>query len=258
MKIATWNVNSLRVRLSQVLEWLAKERPDILALQETKLQDPDFPFGAFKEAGYYALCTGEKTYNGVALLSREPGKDAVTALPGMDDPQRRLLGACYGSLSVLNVYVPNGSEVGSEKYQYKLNWLACLTAYAERLLQEKGDLVLLGDFNIAPEDRDVYDPKAWEGQVLVSEPERAVFGKLLGMGLRDAFRLFEQLPGSYSWWDYRAGAFRRNQGLRIDHILVSPSLAQRCKGCWIDKDPRKHTQPSDHAPAVLELHEVKG
>ena len=257
VKVATWNVNSLRVRLPQVLEWLAKEQPDVLALQETKLQDPNFPIDSFREGGYHAVFSGEKSYNGVALLSREPGTDIVTDLPGMNDPQRRLIGGRYGFLTLLNVYVPNGAEVGSDKYQYKLNWLACLAAYVERLLKEGRGLLLLGDFNIAPEDRDVYDPKAWEGQVLVSEPERAAFRSLLGIGVKDSFRLFEQPPGSYSWWDYRAGAFRRNQGLRIDHILVAASLAARCKGCWIDKGPRGHKQPSDHTPVVLELTEVK-
>jgi exodeoxyribonuclease-3 len=257
VKLATWNVNSLRVRLPQVLDWLIKEQPDVLALQETKLQDPDFPVGSFQERGYQVVFAGQKTYNGVALVSREPGADIVTELPGMNDAQRRLIGGRYDFLTLLNVYVPNGAEVGSEKYQYKLNWLACLSAYVERLLKEGRAVAVLGDLNIAPEDSDVYDPKAWEGQVLVSEPERAAFRSLLGMGLKDSFRLFEQPPGSYSWWDYRAGAFRRNQGLRIDHILVDASLSTRCRSCWIDKGPRGHKQPSDHAPVVLELEKIK-
>lgn len=257
-KVATWNVNSLRVRLPQVLDWLVQEQPDLLALQETKVADPEFPVDSFKEAGYRSYCSGQKTYNGVATLSKQAGEVILTELPGFEDPQRRVLGVRYGALTVVNVYVPNGSEVGSEKYDYKLRWLKYLKAYVEQLLHETVQVLLLGDFNIAPEDRDVHDPNAWEGKVLVSAPERASFQALLAAGLKDAFRLFAQEAGSFSWWDYRGGCFRRNQGLRIDLILTSLPLAARCAACWIDKGPRHKIQPSDHTPVVAGFDLVLG
>ncbi|HXH04669.1 MAG TPA: exodeoxyribonuclease III [Candidatus Competibacteraceae bacterium] len=253
LKIATWNVNSLKVRLPQVLDWLAGQQPDILGLQETKLTDAEFPADAIRAAGYQVVYAGQKTYNGVALLSRTPAAEVITDLPGLDDPQRRLLGATLDGLRVLNLYVPNGQAVGSDKYAYKLDWLDRLVAYVEAQLREHPRLVLLGDFNIAPEDRDVHDPAAWAGQVLCSEPERAAFRRLLELGLKDGFRLFEQEPNTFSWWDYRSAAFRRNLGLRIDHILLSPELAERCRACVIDKEPRKLERPSDHAPVLAEL-----
>lgn len=253
LKIATWNVNSLRVRLPQVLDWAQKQQPDILVLQETKLPDEAFPATELAEAGYQAVFSGQKTYNGVAIISRRPAADLVTDLPRQQDSQRRVLGATIGELRVLNLYVPNGQSVGSDKYLYKLNWLDSLAAYVQEQLAAWPRLVVLGDFNIAPEDRDVHDPAAWAGQVLCSEPERAAFRRLLGLGLKDAFRLFEQAEGSFSWWDYRAAAFRRNLGLRIDHILVSAALAEVCQSCRIDKDPRRLERPSDHAPVVAEF-----
>lgn len=256
IKIATWNVNSLKVRLPQVLDWLAQNQSDVLALQETKLTDADFPTLDIAEAGYQCAFAGQKTYNGVAILSRLPVSNVVTDLPGMDDPQRRVLGATVGNLRVLNLYIPNGQAVGSDKYAYKLAWLERLIAWVETELARHPKLVILGDFNIAPEDRDVHDPVAWTGQVLCSEPERAAFARLVNLGLRDAFRLFLQEEQSFSWWDYRAAAFRRNLGLRIDHLLVSPALAMDCVACRVDKKPRQLERPSDHAPVVAEFTSV--
>ncbi len=248
--IATWNVNSLNVRLPQVLDWLKAESPDILALQETKLTDDKFPRADIEAAGYRVLCSGQKTYNGVALLTRRPATDPVTDIPGLNDPQRRVLAATIGGLRVVDLYVPNGESVESDKYRYKLDWLAKLTAWLRSELKAHPQLVVLGDFNIAPEPRDVHDPKAWEGSVLCSEPERAAFQQLLQLGLQDSFRLFEQPEKSFSWWDYRMQAFRRKHGLRIDHILVSAALAARCTACRIDIAPRTNERPSDHAPVI--------
>jgi len=253
MKIATWNVNSLRVRLSQVLDWLSSAQPDILALQETKMTDDDFPGADIEAAGYRVVYAGQKTYNGVAILSRTEAQDTLTDLPDMQDPQRRVLAASYGEVRVLNLYVPNGSEVGSDKYSYKLDWLDRLAHYTRQQLDVHRHVVLLGDLNIAPEDRDVHDPAEWQGMVLCSEPERAAFRGLLALGLCDTFRHLEQGDGFFSWWDYRAAAFRRNRGLRIDHILASRELCERCTSCHVDKGPRRLERPSDHAPVVAEF-----
>ncbi|WP_208321257.1 exodeoxyribonuclease III [Thiohalophilus thiocyanatoxydans] len=252
MTVASWNVNSLRVRLPQVLDWLATNRPDLLALQETKLQDAHFPVAELNAAGYNVVANGQKTYNGVALLSRQPlqAEEVARELPDFDDPQRRVLAATCGDLRVINLYVPNGAEVGSDKFRYKLDWLDALTAYLQQQRERYPNLVVVGDFNIAPEDRDVHDPQAWQGSVLVSEPEREKFRQLLALGFKDSFRLCDQSEGAYSWWDYRAAAFRRNLGLRIDHILVSDNLADRVMGSTIDTAPRKLERPSDHAPVV--------
>ena len=253
MKIATWNVNSLRVRLPQVLQWLAAVQPDVLAIQETKTVDEQFPLAALQDAGYTAVFAGQKTYNGVAILSRLPACEIVTDLPGLDDPQRRVLGATIGNIRVLNLYVPNGQAVGSDKYAYKLAWLDRLAVFLETELARYPRFVMLGDFNIAPDDRDVHDPAAWAGQVLCSEPERTAFRRLLDLGLQDTFRQFSQEDRTFSWWDYRAAAFRRNLGLRIDHILASPALAAACTACRVDKAPRSWDRPSDHAPVVAEF-----
>lgn len=253
MKIATWNVNSLRVRLPQVLDWLAQEQPDILGLQETKILDAEFPVAEIQAAGYQAVYSGQKAYNGVALLSRLPAHDVVRDLPNLNDVQRRVIAATIGDVRVLNLYVPNGESVGSEKYAYKLDWLEKLIQYVEGELAVYPRVVLIGDFNIAPEDRDVHDPKAWEGRVLFSEPEKAAFRRLLAAGLCDTFRLFEQEEKSFSWWDYRMMAFRRNMGLRIDHILASRELCAACRSCRIDKNPRRLERPSDHAPVIAEF-----
>ena len=253
MKIATWNVNSLKVRLPQVLDWVAAEAPDVLALQETKLTDENFPREEIEAAGYQVVYAGQKTYNGVAILSREPGTEVVTDIPGLDDPQRRILGASIAGVRVLNLYVVNGQEVGSDKYAYKLKWLARVRDYLAAQLREHPRLVVLGDFNIAPDDRDVHDPEAWRERILCSTPERQALGELFALGLSDCFRLFDQEEASFSWWDYRAAGFRRNLGLRIDLILASPVLRDACAACRIDKTPRRLERPSDHAPVLAEF-----
>ena len=253
MKIASWNVNSLKVRLPQVLDWLQSQRPDVLALQETKLTDDNFPVGEIEALGYHVAFSGQKTYNGVALISREPLEDVITDMPGLDDPQRRILGATIGGVRVLNLYVVNGQEVGSEKFAYKLDWLEKVTAYVRDDLTKHRDYVVLGDFNIAPDDRDVHDPQAWHERILCSTPEREALRTLLELGFKDSFRLFEQPTDTFSWWDYRAAGFRRNLGLRIDLVLASDALAARCSASTIDVEPRKLERPSDHAPAVAEF-----
>jgi len=253
MKLATWNVNSLKVRLSQVLDWAGRHRPDVLCLQETKLQNDRFPAMELRAAGYEPLANGQKTYNGVAILARAAARDAATAIPGFTDEQKRVLAATIGGVRVICAYVPNGESIASEKYQYKLGWLEAFRGWLGQELSRHPRLAVLGDFNVAPEDRDVHDPKAWEGQVLFSEPERAAFRKLTGIGLSDAFRLFPQPEQSFTWWDYRMNAFRRKMGLRIDHILLSEELAKRCTACTIDVEPRKAERPSDHAPVIAEL-----
>jgi exodeoxyribonuclease-3 len=250
MKIATWNVNSLRVRLDQLLDWLRANAPDIVALQETKITDEAFPTAPFEAAGYTALFSGQKTYNGVAILSRQPLREAALAIPGLEDPQRRVLAATSGAMRIINLYVPNGQTVGSEKYEYKLRWLKALQPWLREQIKHHPRLVVLGDFNIAPEDRDVHDPAAWSGSVLVSEPEREALRELLKLGLSDVFRRFEQPPASYSWWDYRAGSFRRNNGLRIDLVLATAALSERCTACDIDRGPRMLERASDHTPVL--------
>jgi exodeoxyribonuclease III len=253
LKIATWNVNSLNVRLPHVLEWLASEKPDVLCLQETKQEDSKFPFEALKEAGYNAIHSGQKTYNGVAILTPHTIEDPQFGIADYADEQKRVITATINGIRIICAYIPNGQSLDSDKYQYKLGWLNALNAFVANQLTLHPKLALLGDYNIAPEDRDVHDPKAWEGQVLVSEPEREAFRKLQALGLHDSFRLFEQADGSFSWWDYRMAGFRRDLGLRIDHILVSDALKASCQKAWIDKAPRKLERPSDHAPVVLEL-----
>ncbi len=247
---ATWNVNSLRVRMPQLLEWHAANPLDVLALQETKLPDADFPKTELEARGWRLAFAGQKTYNGVAILARAPLEDVVVDLPGITDPQRRLVAATVGAVRLINVYVPNGQSVGSEKYTYKLAWLAAFEAYLRAEMQRHPNVLVMGDFNIAPEDRDVHDPVAWEGSVLVSAAERGALGRLLALGLEDVFRRFEQPPAAYSWWDYRQGAYRRNNGLRIDLILATAPLAARCLHCRIDREPRTWERPSDHAPCT--------
>jgi exodeoxyribonuclease III len=257
LTLATWNVNSLKVRLPHLLDWLATHRVDIVCLQETKLVDENFPVAALAEAGYAAAFAGQKTYNGVALLTRREttpeASDVVAALPGLDDPQKRLIGATVGGIRVVCAYFPNGQSVGSEKYDYKLRWIAALNIWLKNELTRHPRLALAGDFNIAPEDRDVHDPQAWVGQVLFSEPEKQAFRDLIALGLVDSFRLFEQPERSYTWWDYRMQAFRRKMGLRIDHVLLSTALAPHCTACSIDVEPRRREQPSDHAPVTATL-----
>jgi exodeoxyribonuclease-3 len=250
LSIATWNVNSLRVRLPQLTEWLATANVDIVALQETKLPDADFPQAAIEALGYQVAYAGQRTYNGVAVLSRQPVVADAQSIPGFPDEQRRVLAVETAGLRVIDLYVPNGQAVGSDKYDYKLRWLAALRTWLADEAQKHPNLVVLGDFNIAPEDRDVHDPKAWEGSVHVSPAERASLGELLGLGFVDVFRRFEQPEKSYSWWDYRAAGFRRNAGLRIDLILAGAALAQRCTACIIDREPRRAERPSDHTPVI--------
>ncbi len=253
MKIASWNVNSLKVRLPQLLDWLATWQPDIVCLQETKLEDHAFPLAEISAAGYCAVFSGQKTYNGVALLSRQVPDDLVVGNPLYPDEQKRLLAATVGGLRAICVYVPNGQAVGSDKYDYKLAWLSALREWVGGQLAACPRLLIAGDFNIAPEDRDVHDPAAWSGQILCSDAERRAFGGLLDLGLRDSFRLFEQPARSFSWWDYRMLGFQKNLGLRIDHILLSEPLAAQCKAAGISRALRKLERPSDHAPVTAEL-----
>lgn len=253
MRIATWNVNSIRVRLPHVLDWLGKHQPDVLCLQETKVTDEDFPAADFEQAGYTAVFSGQKSYNGVATLSRKPARDVACSLPKADGTQKRLLAASVNGVRIVNVYVPNGEAVGSDKYGYKLAWLKALKAYLKSELETHPKLAVLGDFNIAPEERDVHDPKRWEGSVLFSDKERAAFQGLVATGLADIFRRFDQPLMSFTWWDYRMSAFQRNHGLRIDHILASRALASACQSCHIDPIPRGLERPSDHAPVIAEF-----
>jgi len=253
MKLATWNVNSLKVRLPHLLDWLAAEQPDAVCLQETKLIDEAFPVAELEQAGYQVAYSGQKTYNGVAILGRGELTEVSAGIPGFVDEQKRVLAATLDGLRLICVYIPNGQSLDSDKYQYKLSWLDALRDWLKDELARHPRLALLGDYNIAPDDRDVHDPAVWTGQVLCSEPEREQFRALLRMGLKDAFRLFEQPEKSFSWWDYRMAAFRRNLGLRIDHILLSSELAASCKNCRIDTTPRKLERPSDHAPVMAEI-----
>lgn len=254
MKVASWNVNSLRVRLDQVLGWLAESSVDVLGLQETKLPDDSFPEKEIHSAGYHVVYSGQKTYNGVALLTRRPATEVRTNLPGMDDdPQRRFISASVDGVRIYNLYVPNGQAPGSDKFDYKMKWLSCLRDALKKELKSNDKVLVMGDFNIAPADADVYDPEAWKGKIHCSEPEREALQELIRLGLQDSFRLFEQEAGLYSWWDYRMAAFRRNHGLRIDLILASQLMASHCIGGYIDRQPRSAERPSDHAPVVSEF-----
>jgi exodeoxyribonuclease-3 len=256
MKLATWNVNSLRVRLPHLLDWLAKHEPDAVCLQETKLENGVFPLKEIEAAGYQCAISGQKTYNGVAILSREPLTGIVAGIHGFADEQKRVIAASVGAgaqVRIVCAYVPNGQSVDSDKYRYKLQWLDAFRDWLAEEMKHSPRLAVLGDYNIAPAEEDVHDPGVWEGQVLCSPREREAFRALIGLGLKDSFRLFTQPEKSFTWWDYRMNAFKRNLGLRIDHILLSPELATRCKACTIDVDPRRLERPSDHAPVVAEL-----
>jgi exodeoxyribonuclease-3 len=253
MKIATWNVNSMKVRLPQVLEWLGANSPDVLVLQEIKQISEAFPADALAEAGYASLANGQKTYNGVAVISRTAPTDPVTEIPGFDDPQRRVLATTIDDVRVVNLYVPNGQSVGSEKYEYKLGWLAALREFLKEEMARHERLVVLGDFNIAPADEDVYDAEKWGEGILCSPMERKALAALLDLGLSDVFRKFDQPEKTFSWWDYRAAGFRRNAGLRIDLILASETMSQYCSASYVDKEPRAWERPSDHAPVVAEF-----
>ena len=257
MKIASWNVNSLKVRLPHLTQWLADAQPDVVALQETKLEDAKFPVDELAAAGYRAVYSGQKTYNGVAILARADVHDGfgdiVTDIPGLADPQRRILAATIGGVRVVDLYVVNGKAVGDEKYAYKLDWLAKVREFLAHELERHPNLVVLGDFNICPDDRDVYDPVGWGEDILCSPPERTALKAITDLGLHDSFRLFEAAPGHYSWWDYRQAAFRRNMGLRIDLILIGEALKSVATAAAIDREPRRWERPSDHTPVTLEL-----
>lgn len=255
MKIASWNVNSLKVRLPHVLLWLEKTQPDVLVLQETKTIDENFPAEEIMAAGYQVVYSGQKTYNGVAILCKEQYliEDVVTDLPSLEDPQRRILAATINGVRILNLYVVNGAEVGSEKFDYKLNWLEKVTDWVTEQSQQYKKMVILGDFNIAPDDRDVHNPKSWHERILCSTPERNALKKLLNIGFVDSFRLFEQEEKTYSWWDYRSGGFDKNMGLRIDLILLNQILTEQCIASYVDPRPRAWERPSDHAPVVCEI-----
>jgi exodeoxyribonuclease-3 len=257
MKFASWNVNSLRVRLPHLLEWLAKQAPEVVCLQEIKTEDAKFPVEEIEKAGYHCVWSGQKAYNGVAILSRAPLVDMTAGMLDFPDEQKRVIAATVGKgsepIRVVCAYVPNGQAVDSEKYEYKLRWLAAFRTWLEGELGEHRRLAVLADFNIAPADEDVHDPKAWESQVLCSSREREAFRNLLTLGLKDSFRMFMQREKSFTWWDYRTNAFKRNLGLRIDHILISSELASLCRECVIDVEPRRLERPSDHAPVMAEL-----
>jgi len=253
MKIATWNINSMNVRLPHVLEWLGANSPDVLVLQEIKQLTEAFPAEALRKAGYRSIANGQKTYNGVAVVARHSAEDPVYELPGLEDPQRRVLAVTIDGVRIVNLYVPNGQEVGSEKYDYKLGWLASLRNYLHHELQQHDRLVVLGDFNIAPADEDVYDAEKWGDAVLCSPLERKALKSVLDLGLTDVFRRFEQPEKSFSWWDYRAAGFRRNAGLRIDLILTSDAMTSACRRSYVDKEPRTWDRPSDHAPVIAEF-----
>jgi len=258
MILAAWNVNSLSVRLPRLLAWLEASKPDVVCLQETKLEDHKFPVVDIAAAGYTAHFTGQKTYNGVAILARDglAVTDVAAGIPGLEDTQKRVLAATIAGIRVVDVYVPNGQSVDSDKYRYKLDWCAAAAAFVRDELSRHVNVAVLGDFNVAPEDRDVHDPALWAGQVLCTGPERAAFGEFLAAGLKDSFRLFEQPPATFSWWDYRMLAFPKNRGLRIDHILLSAPLAARCTSSRIDRNERKGEKPSDHAPVLVELRDA--
>ena len=257
-KIASWNVNSLKVRLPHVLQWLDKAHPDILVLQETKTIDENFPTEEIQEAGYQVVYSGQKTYNGVAILSKQDYliEDVITDLPELDDHQRRIMAATINGIRILNLYVVNGSEVGSEKFDYKLDWLEKVTAWVAEQSKKYPKFVILGDFNIAPGDRDVHNPKSWHEKILCSTPERNALKKILDLGFVDSFRMFEQDDDIFSWWDYRSGGFDKNMGLRIDLVLSSELLAEQCIASYVDPEPRGWERPSDHAPVISEYRNI--
>jgi exodeoxyribonuclease III len=256
-RLATWNVNSLKVRLPHLLEWLAAKKPDAMCLQETKTEDANFPAAELRAAGYEAVFCGQKSYNGVAILARSGLSDLQHGIPKFADDPKRVIAATLGApenpIRVISIYAPNGQSLESEKYAYKLKWFEALAAWLQDELARRPRIAVLGDFNVAPEDRDVHNPKRWEGGIHVSEPERAAFRRLLEIGFKDAFRLFDQREKEFTWWDYRLMAYQRGWGLRIDEILLSPELAALCAGCQIDRGPRERERPSDHTPVLADL-----
>ncbi|MEO8672261.1 MAG: exodeoxyribonuclease III [Tahibacter sp.] len=253
MKIASWNVNSLNVRMPHFKQWLSDAAPDIVALQETKMEDGKFPDTELAALGYRSVFSGQKTYNGVAIVAREMPRDIITDIPDLADPQRRILAATVGELRIVNLYVVNGQAVGTDKYRYKLDWLARVTTFLAEEIRRHSQLIVLGDFNIAPTDLDVHDPVAWHEAILCSTPERDALRRILDLGLFDSFRAIDTKAGQYSWWDYRQAGFRRNLGLRIDLVLAAEGLRARLLGASIDTAPRRWERPSDHAPVLMEL-----
>jgi len=253
MKLATWNINSLTVRLPQVLDWLNTNPVDVLVLQELKMTDDKFPFDAFTQAGYHAHCFGQKTYNGVALLSKAPATEVIKNIPGFSDDMARVISGTVNGVRVIGAYFPNGQEPGSDKFDYKMNWLKGLRDWVKTELMAHPKLVLMGDYNITFDDADVWDPIGLKDTIHCTDEERYHLGALVALGLHDTHRLFPQAEKSYSWWDYRDFGFRRNRGMRIDHILVSNALKLAVTSCVIDKTPRKNERPSDHAPVIVEL-----
>jgi len=253
VRLASWNVNSLRVRLPHLVDWLAAAQPDVACLQETKTEDADFPVAELRAAGYDAVYCGQRAYNGVAIVARSAIADVAHGIADFADDPKRCIAATIGGVRIVCLYAPNGEAPGTEKYAYKLRWYEALARWMKQLVHRTPELAVLGDMNVAPEDRDVHDPKRWAGKIHVSEPERAALHKVMDAGLADAFRLFPQPEKSFSWWDYRLRAFERGWGLRIDLALLAPALAKRCRGCTIDIEPRKRERPSDHAPVIVEL-----
>jgi exodeoxyribonuclease III len=251
MKIATWNINSIRMRIPRLLSFLARHQPDVVCLQETKVIDALFPLAEIEAAGYHAVINGQKSYNGVAILSRGKPENIVRNLPDdKEDAERRLIAANINGVNIINVYAPNGSAVGSDKYIFKLEWYRRLCSFLHERYDMKDDVLICGDFNVAPDERDVWDVALWEGKILFSEPEKAALNNLIACGFIDTLRLHHSQAGLFTWWDYRAGAFHRGWGLRIDHVLVSASLAARSIAVEIDRDERKGEKPSDHAPVI--------
>lgn len=253
MKIASWNVNSLKVRLPQVIDWLHQEQPDVLALQETKLTDEMFPMAAINEAGYQVVFSGQKTYNGVAIITKDKPQDIITDIEGLNDPQRRIIAATIDDIRVVNLYVVNGQAPGTEKFAYKLNWLEKVTDFLDQQLNDYQNVIVLGDFNIAPDDRDVHDPDKWHEKILCTTEERTALNRILELGFQDSFRLLHDEGGYYSWWDYRMNKFARGMGLRIDLVLASDELSETLSSAYIDVEPRKNERPSDHTPVVAEF-----
>jgi len=253
MKIASWNVNSLKVRLPQVLDWLKHEQPDVLALQETKMTDDVFPVDAIHDAGYQVVYSGQKTYNGVAIIAKQTPEGIVTDIEGLDDPQRRILAVTIDDIRVVNLYVVNGQAPGTDKFAYKLNWLQKVTDFLDQQLNDFQNVIVLGDFNIAPDDRDVHDPDKWHEKILCTTEERTALNHILDLGFQDSFRLLHDEGGYYSWWDYRMNKFARGMGLRIDLVLASDELSETLSSAYIDVEPRKNERPSDHTPVVAEF-----
>lgn len=253
MKIVSWNVNSLKVRLEHVLNWCNDNQPDVLALQETKLTDENFPEAEIKAAGFHVVFAGQPTYNGVAIISSSPATDIITDIEGLDDPQRRIMAATIDDVRIINLYVVNGSEPDSEKYAYKMHWLEQVTQFISQQVEEYDNVVVLGDFNIAPDERDVYDPIYWKDKILCTDKERDKLNGILDLGFDDSFRLLHNDAGHYSWWDYRMAGFQRNLGLRIDLILTNEPMSEMLTSAYIDKQPRTWERPSDHTPVIAEF-----